>query len=199
LYEHINQKNILDEKQFGFWPDSSTEIASFKLVDEILKSMNKKYTTGGIFCDLQKAFDCVNHDILIKKAEFYGITGQFGDLIKSYLKGRFQTVNLDTNNSANCSSSRWAKVLEGVPRGSILGLLFFLLFINVVTKVPSKGANIFLYADDTSIIATNPKYNGYKLIMNKTFQEVNKWFKSNLLTLNLKKPTAYSLQQQIMM
>jgi hypothetical protein len=63
LYEHINQKNILDSKQFGFRPDSSTEMASFKLVDEILKSMNKRYTTGGIFCDLQKAFDCANQDI----------------------------------------------------------------------------------------------------------------------------------------
>jgi hypothetical protein len=88
-------------RKFGFQPDSSTEMASFKLVDEILKSMNKRYATGGIFCDLQKAFDCANHDILLKKkAEFYGITGKFCDLIKSYLKGRFQTVNLGTNNSA---------------------------------------------------------------------------------------------------
>jgi hypothetical protein len=88
--------------------------------------------------------------------------------------------------------------LEGVPQGSILGPLFFLLFINDITKVHSKGTNIFLYAGDTSIILTKPEYNSYKLIMNKTFQ-VNKWFKSNLLTLNLKKPTTYSLQQQIMM
>jgi hypothetical protein len=69
---------------------------------------------------------------------------------------------------------------------------FFLLFINDITKVPSKGANIFLYVDDTSIIVTNPEYNGYKLIINKTFQEVNTWFKSNLLTLNLEK--TYHLQ-----
>jgi hypothetical protein len=125
LYEHINQNNILDEKQFGFRPDSSTEIASFKLVDEILKSMNKRYTTSGIFCDLQKAFDFAKHDILLKKAEFYGITGIFGDLIMSYLKGRFQTVNLDTNNSANCCSSRWAEVSVRVPQGSILAPLLF--------------------------------------------------------------------------
>jgi hypothetical protein len=97
---NTNQNNVLDEKQFGFRPDSATEIVSFKLVDEILKSMNKRYTAGGIFCDLQKAFACANHNILLKEAEFYGITGKFGYLIKSYLKGRFQTVNLDTNNSA---------------------------------------------------------------------------------------------------
>jgi hypothetical protein len=60
--------------------------------------------------------------------------------------------------------------LEGVPGGSVLGPLFLLLFINDITKVPSKGANILLYVDDTSIIVTNPEYNGYKLIMDKTFQ-----------------------------
>jgi hypothetical protein len=103
LYEHINHNNILDDKQFGLQPNSSTEKASFKLIGEILKSMNKKYSTGGIFCYLQKAFDCVNHNILKEKAEFYGITGKFGDLIKSYLTGRFQKVKLDTNDSANCS------------------------------------------------------------------------------------------------
>jgi hypothetical protein len=67
LYKHLNHNNILDDKQFGFRPNSSTEKASFKLIDEILKSINKKYSTGGIFCDLLKAFDCVNHDILKKK------------------------------------------------------------------------------------------------------------------------------------
>jgi hypothetical protein len=86
----------------------------------------------------------------------------------------------------HCSSSRWAEVSEGVPRGSVLGPLFFLLFISDIIKVPSKGPNIFLYADYTSIIVTNPEYNGYKSIMNKTFQEVKEWFKCNLLTLNLK-------------
>jgi hypothetical protein len=74
-------------KEFGFRPDSSIEMASFRLVDEILKSIKKRYTTGGIFRDLQKAFDSANHDILLKKAEFRGITGKFGELIKSYLKG----------------------------------------------------------------------------------------------------------------
>jgi hypothetical protein len=124
----------------------------------------------------------VNHDILKKSLEFYGITGKFGDLIKSR---RFQSVNLDPNDCANCSLSRWAEVKAEVPQGSILWPLFFLLYINDITK----GSNIFLYANDTSIIVTNPEYNGYKLIMNKMFQEVNKWFKSNLLTLNFKKLT----------
>jgi hypothetical protein len=80
LYEHIRHNNILDENQFGFRPKSSTEKASFKLIDEILKSMNNRHPVSEIFCDLQKEFDCVSHDLLIKKAEFYGITGKFGAL-----------------------------------------------------------------------------------------------------------------------
>jgi hypothetical protein len=102
--------------------------------------MNNKHLVGGIFCDLQKAFDCVSHDILIKKLEFYGITGKFGALIKSYFKGRYQRVNLDTNSF----SSRWEEIKSGVPQGSILGPLFFLLYINDITKVPIKGGKKFL-------------------------------------------------------
>jgi hypothetical protein len=91
LFEHININNILDNNQYGFGPNSSTEKASFKLTDKILKSMNNKHLAGGIVCDLQKAFACVSHDILVlsTKLEFYGITRKFGALSKSYLRGRY--------------------------------------------------------------------------------------------------------------
>jgi hypothetical protein len=191
LYEHININNILDINQCGFRPNSSTEKVSFKLIDEILKSMNNKHLMGGIFCDFKKAFDSVSHDILIKKLEFYGITGKLNALIKSYFKGRYQKVTLDNNSI----SSRWMEIKSGVPQGSILGPLFFFLYINDITKVSVNGAKIFLHADDTSIIVTNPDYNGYKLARNKTFHEVSKWFKINLLSLKLKKHIIYSLKQ----
>jgi hypothetical protein len=97
--------NILDNNLYGFRPNSSTEKASFKLIDEILIAMNNKQLVGGIFCDLQKAFDCVSHDILIKKLEFYGITCKCGAFLKTWLKGRHQRVNLDTDNSINIFQS----------------------------------------------------------------------------------------------
>jgi hypothetical protein len=117
---------------------------------------------------------------LLKKLEFNEITGKFNALIKSYFKGRYQEVMLDNNSI----SSRWTEIKFGVPQGSILGLLFSLLYINDITNVSINGAKIFLYTDDTSIIVTNPDYNGYKLAMNKIFHEVSNWFKTNLLSLN---------------
>jgi hypothetical protein len=112
--------------------------------------MNDKHLFGGIFCDLQKEFDFVSHYILIKKLEFYGITGKFSALIKSYFKGRYQKVILD-NNSLDSISSRWMEINFGVPQGSILGPLFFLLYINDITKVSIDETKIFLYADDNSM------------------------------------------------
>jgi hypothetical protein len=95
--------------------------------------MNNEALVGGIFCDLQNAFDCVNHKILIDKLEFYGIEGNFKTLIKSYLKGRHQRVVLD-NKGNRGSTSKWERMKCGVPQGSILGPLF-LFYINDLPKI----------------------------------------------------------------
>jgi hypothetical protein len=153
----------------------------------VLKATNNKQLVGGIFCDFHKAFDCVSHDILIKKLEFYGITGKFGALLKSYFKGRYQRVNLGANNSINSFLSSWAEIKFGVPQGSILGPLLFLLYIKDITKVSVNWAKIFLYADDTSINVTNSAYDDYKSAINKIFYKVNTWFRTNLLKLNITK------------
>ena len=86
--------------------------------------MNNKHLVGGIFCDLQKSIWLCQSWYTHKKLEFYGITGKFGALIKSYFKGRYQRVILDKNDSVDSYSSRWAEIKSGVPQGSILGPLF---------------------------------------------------------------------------
>jgi hypothetical protein len=85
LYYHVNSNNILAKEQYGFRNNSSTEIASYNLINNILKALNTNMWVGGIFCDLTKAFNYVNHNILLSKLEFYGITGRANNLIKSYL------------------------------------------------------------------------------------------------------------------
>jgi len=109
---------------------------------------------GGIFCDLQKAFDCINHNILLIKLEFYGITGITYKLIKSYLQGRHQRVVLNNHSSSSCSN--WGEITHGVPQGSILGPLLFLCYINDLLQITNDNSKTVLFADDTSMIITNP-------------------------------------------
>ena len=92
ITEHLNTRNLLVGNQFGFRKGTATEGAIFKLTNEILKALNKKTLAGSIFCDLEKAFDSVNHDILLSKLSYYGISGKAKPLLKSYLQNRYQRV-----------------------------------------------------------------------------------------------------------
>jgi hypothetical protein len=143
--------------------------------------MNNKLKVGGIFCDLQKAFDCVNHKILLEKLEFYGVIGKFKTLIESYLTGRFQRVSLGN------ITSNWGVIKCGVPQGSILGPLFFLIYINDLPEITTKDNNMILFADGTSIIITDTNKPAFYITINKTLQDLNSWFNVNLLTLNFNK------------
>ena len=92
MYKHIYTNNILAKEQCGFRINSSTEAASCDVINEILKAMNNSLSVGGIFCHLEKAFDCVNHEILVDKLQFYRIKGKFLVLMQSYLRGSYQKV-----------------------------------------------------------------------------------------------------------
>jgi exoribonuclease II len=96
LLDHITTNSILVNAKYGFKTQYSTELATFSLINNILTAMNNNLKIGGIFCDLQKAFDCVNHKILLNKLESYCIQGKFKTLIESYLTGRYQKVTIIT-------------------------------------------------------------------------------------------------------
>jgi len=161
-------------------------MATHYLLNTILSSLDKKKFVGGLFCNLQKAFNCVNHNILLAKLEFYGISGTANKLMKSHLNNRYQRTVIKDNMS-NKLSSEWELVKHGVPQGSILGPLLFLIYINDLSRTISKSANTTLFADNTSIIISNSNPDEFKTNINSVMNEIIKWFQSNLLTLNFNK------------
>jgi hypothetical protein len=114
LHFHLNKKNTLVTEQFGFREKLSTEMATYTLLNNILLLLDKKNYVGGLFCDLQKAFDSVNYDLLLAKMDFYGISGIVNKLMRSYLENRYQRVSIKV-------SSKWELVKHGIPQGSIIG------------------------------------------------------------------------------
>ena len=128
ILKHLTKYNILSTEQYGFRVGLRTDNATYKLTTEILNAMNNKLQIGGIFCDLEKAFDCVNHDILLSKLKFYGINDKYFQLFQSYLNNRYCRTALYNNSDNRNIVSNWATVRHGVPQGSILGPLLFLLY-----------------------------------------------------------------------
>ena len=124
LVEFFDKHNLLSECQFGFRKKYNTELAIIDIYEKLLNNLDKRLSSCAIFLDLAKAFDSVNHAILLKKLNRYGVRGVCLDMIKSYLNSRAQFVNIDNTKSSS------AGIEFGVPQGLILGPLLFLIYIN---------------------------------------------------------------------
>ena len=125
LLSFVNKHSLLYEYQFGFRKGYSTNFALITLIDKISQALDEVNCVLGIFLDLSEAFDTVNHSILCKKLEFYGIRGIALDWIRNYLSDRSQYVEY------NNDTSEMKTVTCGVPQGSILGPLLFLLYVKL--------------------------------------------------------------------
>jgi len=131
MYNYLNDNNILVGDQYGFREKLSTETAIYTLLNNVLSSFDRRNLVGGLFCDLQKAFDCVNHEILLAKMKFYGISGIANKLMVSYLENRYQRVTVN-NSKPNQLSSKWVHVKHGIPQGLMLGPLLFLIYRKMI-------------------------------------------------------------------
>ena len=188
LYAYFNENNLLTEQQYGFRAQHSTELASVKLVDNIIKEMDDAHGVNvAIYCDLSKAFDCLNFDIFLAKMEYYGVSGTPLALIKSYLTNRYQYVHFES-----CKSDL-LEIKTGIPQGSILGPLFFSILINDIVNSSSK-LSFLIYADDTTIYFNLEDFSSLnrEYEINRELEKVNTWFQLNKLTLNVEKNKMYA-------
>ena len=167
LQKYLIDQNILYDKQFGFQTGHSTEHAIAQLVDQIYKAFEKNEYTLGVFIDLSKAFDTVDHSILLKKLELYGITDRNYAWIKSYLSNRWQYIQIDEN-----SRTKFCVVKSGVPQGSILGPLLFLLYV-IDLKNASSILDPIMFADDTNLFYTHSNIQKLFSTMNEELASIN--------------------------
>ena len=180
LQSFLNQFNILANSQYGFRPNHSTALALSDLTETIADALEQKKYCLGIFIDLKKAFDTVNHKILRKKLEHYGIRGCTLDWLKSYLNNRTQKVVF------NDLVSDELTIECGVPQGSILGPLLFLIYINDIFNISDK-LNPILFADDSSFICSDKSIDRLKTTTNNELKKLNLWFKLNIMSVNIEK------------
>ena len=181
LYKHLSSSKILYPKQFGFQKSHSTDHALLQLVDQIYESFERNEYTIGVFIDLSKAFDTVDHNILLKKLEIYGISDTHLQWFRNYLSNRKQYIQFDGWQKTN-----YKTVKCGVPQWSILRPLLFLLYINNI-QFTSDLLDPIMFADDTNLFYSKKDINTAFLKVNTELQKTNEWFISKKLSLNVKK------------
>ena len=180
LYAFLEEHQVLFKNQFGFRKKCSTSHSLIEITEKIRESIDSGKYGCGIFIDLKKAFDTVNHEILLKKLEHYGVRGPILKWFESYLTGRKQYVFY------NGVSSDVKNVTCGVPQGSVLGPLLFLIYINDLPNISEK-LNFFLFADDTNIYYESKDLAELEKTVNEELKKLSLWLNLNRLALNVGK------------
>ncbi len=179
LYDFLNDLKLITACQSGFRKCHSMATALVKIYDDFLKGFDSGNFVGAVFIDLRKAFDTVHHGILRRKLVAYGVKGRELGWFKSYLSNRIQQVNFKRTLSDE------QPVTIGVPQGSILGPLLFIIFMN---DAPDAIKQILhLYADDTNLQASDPDLSVLEQKLNDDLESLSKWLNENRLVVNTDK------------
>ncbi|EFA12829.1 putative RNA-directed DNA polymerase from transposon BS-like Protein [Tribolium castaneum] len=175
LVNFLEKHKYQSQQQFGFRKGFTTTDAILSLVKDIRKAFENKQTYVSVFTDLSSAFDCVDHKILLEKLRFYGVRGTCLKLFISYLEYRQQYVKIIA------SLSKAGHIKYGVPQGSILGPVLFLVYLNDLENSMDKNILTIMYADDTSLgIPINKKENVVP-IKKRMIRDADEWFAANKL------------------
>ena len=179
LNSFLNKHNLIHTNQFGFRQNTTTEMAVSQMYEQFMNNVENGEHTCSVFLDLAKAFDSVDHNVLLSKLYSYGIRGNPYELLKNYLFNRTQYTMVN-----GCSSSL-LPLCTGVPQGSVLGPLFFLLFINDLPTATNLKTTMF--ADDACLTLGNKSMSSLEEIINKELVNVTNWMEINKLSINIDK------------
>ena len=179
LYSFLEKNNILHNCQYGFRPGRSTEDATLRFVQDVSKAFENNHYTRAVFLDLKKAFDTVYHEQLLSKLSHCGIRGEANKWFQSYLANRKQYVEIKEALSDN------KLITCGVPQGSILGPLLFLIYINELPAI--SNLLTILFADDTTLYLSGPNLQQLEKTVNAELQKISQWLSLNRLSLNIAK------------
>ena len=180
VINYLDENNLLNPLQFGFRKKHSTYMPIAHLVDNITSSLEESQFTCVLYLDLKKAFDTVSLNILLKKMYYIGLKGKLYDILRSYLTSRIHRTQ------SNSYLSKEAMVKMGVPQGSVLGPLLFILYINDISNI-TKEVDFYLFADDTAITFKGSDVSEVQNKIDRLLPKIANWFQSNRLSLNTTK------------
>lgn len=189
LMDYMLSNSYFNIFQHGYLKGRSTQTAVYQFTQKILNALENNDIALGVFLDLSKAYDCIDHKLLLFKLEKYGLRGNTLEWFRSYLSDRKQKVSI--SKGGQVTHSECQSILRGVPQGSILGPILFIIFINDLANVVTlEGTSITNYADDANLLVSAATFYDIIILTNIVFTNAKEWLVSNKLVLNEAKTNA---------